>query len=60
MTFSMRCTNGKHRKSLLFPAFTHINLPGKCVFPAANSGEYVVAYGENANEQKKNKLFAVS
>ena len=56
----MRCTNGKHRKSLLFPAFTHINLPGKCVFPAANSGEYVVAYGENANEQKENKLFAVS
>ena len=30
------------------------------MFPAANSGEYVVAYGENANEQKENKLFAVS
>ena len=60
MTFSMRCTNGKHRKSLRFPAFTHIKLPRKCVFSAANLGEYVVVYGENANEQKENKLFEVS
>ena len=60
MTFSMRCTNGKHRKSLRFLAFTNIKLPGKCVFSAANLGEYVVVYGENANEQKENKLFEVS
>ena len=38
---------------------THINLPGKCVFSAANSGEYVVAYSENDNELKENELFAV-
>ena len=55
----MRCTNGKRNKSLRFPAFTHINLQGKCVFSAANSGEYVVVHWENANEQKENKLFAV-
>ena len=59
MTFSMRYTNGKQRKPLGFPAFTHINLPGKCVFSAANSGEYVVVHSENANEQKENKLFVV-
>ena len=59
MTFSMRYTNGKQRKPLGFPAFTHINLPGKCVFSAANSGEYVVVNSENANEQKENKLFVV-
>ena len=59
MTFSMRCTNSKHKKSLRFPAFTHINLPGKCVFSAANPGEYVVVHWENASEQKENKLFAV-
>ena len=58
MIFSMRCTNGKHRKSLRFPAFTNINLPGKCVFSAANSDEYVVVHWENANEQKENKPFA--
>ena len=52
-------TNGKHRKSLRFLAFTHINLPGKCVFSAANSVEYVVVHRENANEQKENKLFVV-
>ena len=34
---STRCKNGKHRKSLRFPAFTHINLPGKCVFSAVNT-----------------------
>ena len=56
----MRCTNGKHRKSLRFPAFTHSKLPGKCVFSAANFGEYVVVHGENANEQKENKLFEVN
>ena len=56
----MRCTNGKHRKSLRFLAFTHIKLPGKCVFSTANLGEYVVVYGENANEQKENKLFEVN
>ena len=55
----MRYTNGKHRKSLRFLAFTHINLPGKCVFSAANSVEYVVVHWENANEQKENKLFVV-
>jgi len=55
----MRYTNGKLGKTLRFPVFTHINLPGKCVFSAANSGEYVVVYSENANEQKENKLFAV-
>ena len=55
----MRCTNGKRNKSLRFPAFTHINLQGKCVFSAANSGEYVAGHWENANEQKENKLFAV-
>ena len=55
----MRYTNGKHRKTLRFPMFTHINLPGKYLFSAANSGEYVVVYSENANEQKENKLFAV-
>ena len=55
----MRYTNGKHRKPLRFPAFTHINLPGKCVFLAAYSGEYVVVHLENANEQKENKLFVV-
>ena len=51
--------NGKRRKSLRFPALTHINLQGKCVFSAANSGEYVAVHWENANEQKENKLFAV-
>ena len=59
MKFSMRYTNGKHRKPLRFPAFTDINLPGKCVFLAANSVEYIVVYSENANEQKGNKLFVV-
>ena len=59
MAFSMRYTNGKHRKSLRFLTFTHINLPGKCVFSAANSVEYVVVHWENANEQKENKLFVV-
>ena len=48
------------QESLRFLAFTHIKLPGKCVFSAANFGEYVVVYGENANEQKENKLFEVS
>ena len=46
-------------KSLHFPAFTHINLPGKCVFSVANSGEFVVVHWENANEQKENKLIAL-
>ena len=57
----MRYTNDKHRKPLQFPAFTDINLPGKCVFLAANSVEYIVVYSENANanEQKGNKLFVV-
>ena len=55
----MRCTNGKRRKSLRFPAFTHIKSQGKCVFSATNSGEYVAVYWEIANEQKENKLFAV-
>ena len=55
----MRYTNGKHRKPLRFPEFTDINLPGKCVFLAANSVEYIVVYSENANEQKENKLFVV-
>ena len=55
----MRCTNGKRRKSLRFPAFTHIKSQGKCVFSATNSGEYVAVHWENANEQKENKLFAV-
>ena len=59
MTFSMRYTNSKHRKSLRFLVFTRINFPGKCVFSAANSGKYVVVHWENANEQKENKLFAV-
>ena len=49
----------QHRKPLRFPAFTDINLPGKCVFLAANSVEYIVVYSENANEQKGNKLFVV-
>ena len=44
---------------ITFPAFTHINPQGKCVFSAANSGEYVAVHWENANEQKENKLFAV-
>ena len=57
MTFCMRYTNGKHWKTLRFPVFTHINLPAKCVFSAANSGEYVVVLSENANEAVK--LFAV-
>ena len=47
------------RTPLRFPAFTRINLPGKCVFSAANSGEYVVVHSKNANEQKENKLFVV-
>ena len=59
MTFCIRYTNGKYRKTLRFPVFTHINLPGKPVFSAANSGEYVVVHSENASEQKENKLFAV-
>ena len=59
MTFCMRYTNGKHRKTLRFPVFTHINLPGKPVFSAVNSGEYIVLHSENASEQKENKLFAV-
>ena len=47
------------QETLRFPVFTHINLPGKPVFSAANSGEYVVVHSENASEQKENKLFAV-
>ena len=39
--------------------FYYINLPGKCVFSAANSDEYVVAHSENDNELKENELFAV-
>ena len=42
-------------KSLHFPAFTRINLPGKCVFSAANSSEFVVVHWENANEQNMQK-----
>ena len=42
-------------KSLHFPAFTRINLPGKCVFSAANSGEFVVVHWKNANEQNMQK-----
>ena len=42
-------TEGKHRKSLHFSAFTHINLTRKCIFLAANSGEYIVVHSENAN-----------
>ena len=49
----MRYTNGKHRKSLRFLAFTHINLPGKCVFSAANSGEYVVVIGKMPVNKRK-------
>ena len=55
----MRCTKGKHSKSLRFPAFASINLPGYWVFSAVNSGEYVLVHKENANEPKENKLFAV-
>ena len=62
MAFSMRYTNCKLWKILCilcFPVFTHINLPGKCVFSAVNSGEYVVVHSENANERKENTLFAM-
>ena len=55
----MRYTNCKLWKILCFPVFTHINLPGKCVFSAVNSGEYVVVHSENANERKENTLFAM-
>ena len=48
MTLSTHYTEGKHRKSLHFPAFTHINLTRKCMFLAANSGEYIVVHSENA------------
>ena len=36
-----------------------INHPGKYVFSAVNSGEYVVVYSENANEQKEKTPFAL-
>ena len=48
MTLSTHYTEGKHRKSLHFLAFTRINLTRKCMFLAANSGEYIVVHSENA------------
>ena len=59
MIFSMGYTNDKHSKTLGFPVFTHINLPGKCMFSAVNSREYADGYSENAIELKENKLFAM-
>ena len=56
--FSMHYTNCKLWKTFCFPAFTLINLPGKCVFSAVYSDEYVV-HLENVNKQKENTLFAV-
>ena len=46
-------------KTLYFPVFTHINLPGKFVFSAVNSSEYVVVHSENSNERKENTPFAM-
>ena len=46
-------------KNIMFSVFMHINLPGKCVFSAVNSGEFIVVHSENANERKENTLFAM-
>ena len=57
----MRYTNGKPRKTLRFPVFTPINLPGKCVYYIqplipVNTLSFTQ---KNANEQNENKLFTM-
>ena len=48
-------------ENIIFSVFKHINLPGKFVFSAVNSSEYVVVHSEMPmNERKTRRLPCVN